>query len=176
MKKKKNKVWTFIFSLIPGCAEMYWGLMKQGFSLLALFLGICFVSVITVIGPLMIFALLVWFYSFFHARNMAYMSQEELDHEEDRYLVRLTGIEWERIKGNKVVSWIFIIFGAWLLMDALWDFSGSIFPDRINWAVSRAIDMIPRFVIGCGVIWIGVTLIRGRKEKLEDAAGSAEKK
>ena len=37
-QQKKNKFFTFIFSFMPGAAEMYMGFMKQGVCLLALFL------------------------------------------------------------------------------------------------------------------------------------------
>lgn len=43
MRKKKNAFMTFVFSFIPGCAEMYWGFMKNGVSLLALFAITAFV-------------------------------------------------------------------------------------------------------------------------------------
>ena len=39
MTKKKSGFWTFIFSLLPGAAEMYMGFMKMGVSLMGLFFG-----------------------------------------------------------------------------------------------------------------------------------------
>ena len=35
--KKKNKFFTFCFSLFPGAGEMYMGFMKAGVSLMLLF-------------------------------------------------------------------------------------------------------------------------------------------
>ena len=76
-QQKKNKFLTFIFSFIPGAAEMYMGFMKQGLSLMAL----CAVSIVgNVYGMEFFFIpalILVWFYSFFHARNVASLSEEE---------------------------------------------------------------------------------------------------
>ena len=40
MTKKKSGFWTFIFSLLPGAAEMYMGFMKMGVSLMGLFFGL----------------------------------------------------------------------------------------------------------------------------------------
>ena len=37
-QQKKNKFFTFMFSFIPGAAEMYMGFMKQGISLMTLFM------------------------------------------------------------------------------------------------------------------------------------------
>ena len=65
-RQKKNKFFTFIFSLIPGAAQMYMGFMKQGLSLMALMA----VSIVGVTYGLEFFFVpvmaLVWFYSFFH--------------------------------------------------------------------------------------------------------------
>ena len=36
-QQKKGKFLTFMFSFIPGAAEMYMGFMKMGVSLMALF-------------------------------------------------------------------------------------------------------------------------------------------
>ena len=38
MIKKKNAILTFIFSLVPGAGEMFMGFMKQGVSLMSMFL------------------------------------------------------------------------------------------------------------------------------------------
>lgn len=38
MIKKKNAILTFIFSMLPGAGEMYMGFMKQGVSLMSMFL------------------------------------------------------------------------------------------------------------------------------------------
>lgn len=40
MRKRKNGFWTFVFSFIPGCAEMYMGFMKMGLSLMVAFFGL----------------------------------------------------------------------------------------------------------------------------------------
>ena len=36
-QKKKSRFLTFIFSFLPGAAEMYMGFMKNGFSLMMIF-------------------------------------------------------------------------------------------------------------------------------------------
>ena len=87
MRKKKNGFMTFIFSFIPGCAEMYWGYMKNGVSILALFCASVFLSGIFGNGAFMLLAVVVYAYAFFHARNMAHMSDEEFAETEDAYLI-----------------------------------------------------------------------------------------
>ena len=85
-QQKKGKFLTFMFSFIPGAAEMYMGFMKQGISLMALF-------VVNIIGlaygleelfvPAMI---LTWFYCFFHARNLAVLPEEAFNALEDAFI------------------------------------------------------------------------------------------
>ena len=86
MKNKKSGFWNFILSWIPGCSEMYMGFMKMGLSLMAVFWGIILASIVLNLGPLMFLAMIAWFYSFFHARNMYHMDDELFRVTEDRYL------------------------------------------------------------------------------------------
>ena len=65
MRRKKNGFFTFIWSFMPGAAEMYMGFMKCGISLMVLFLGGFMLSSLIRIGDVMLFLpILVWFYSF----------------------------------------------------------------------------------------------------------------
>ena len=47
MNNQKNRFWTFVLSLVPGAGEMYFGLYRQGVSLM-----LCFFIVMLV--PLML--------------------------------------------------------------------------------------------------------------------------
>ena len=85
-QQKKNKFFTFMCSFIPGAAEMYMGFMKQGLSLMAMFaLGIVGVAygLEALFVPVVI---LIWFYSFFHARNIAALPAEEFNGISDEFL------------------------------------------------------------------------------------------
>ena len=48
---KKNNFFTFIFSFLPGAAEMYMGFMKNGFSILAIFFIALGSGIITMFTP-----------------------------------------------------------------------------------------------------------------------------
>ena len=87
MRQRRGKIFTFLCSLIPGAAEMHMGFMKKGISLMAVFI-LCFVipSVLRVSDVFILFAVLVWFYSFFHARNLATCSEEEFETQVDEYI------------------------------------------------------------------------------------------
>ena len=69
-QKKKNKFFTFIFSLLPGAAEMYMGFMKNGLSMMVMFF-ISFVPMILFdyMEFMMLLSIVLWFYGFFYAMN-----------------------------------------------------------------------------------------------------------
>ena len=71
MTNKKNSLWRFFFSLIPGAGEMYMGFLKMGVSLMSLFFAIIFIASSLWLGPLILIDIIVWFYSFFHVHNLA---------------------------------------------------------------------------------------------------------
>ena len=77
--KKKNRFLTFCFSCLPGAAEMYMGFMKMGVSLMLLFFLVCILSAWLNQGALVAIAVVVWFYSFFHANHLAGLSCSLID-------------------------------------------------------------------------------------------------
>ncbi|WP_130837414.1 hypothetical protein [Lachnoclostridium sp. Marseille-P6806] len=175
MYKKKNRFWTFIFSFIPGCAEMYWGLMKQGISLLTVFMAACFIAVMTNIGPLVMTLPVVWFYGFFHARNMAAMSDEELFAVKDEYLLHISDWKLDRVQKNRGIAIVLIAGGAWILIRVLWDLVTWALPEWLWEPAARVYDALPGLAFGVAIIWIGVRLIRGRKRELtQEAEAEAE--
>ena len=91
MTKKKSSFWTFIFSLLPGAAEMYMGFMKMGVSLMGLFFGLFIVGGFFGQSIFVLADIVVWFYAFFHAHNLRAMDDEEFYALEDDYLFHLDG-------------------------------------------------------------------------------------
>lgn len=77
MTKKKNAFLTFIFSLLPGAAEMYMGFMKMGLSLMGVFFGLAILGSFFGQGIFLIADVVVWFYGFFHAHNLRAMDDED---------------------------------------------------------------------------------------------------
>ena len=138
MRKRKNGFWTFLFSFIPGCAEMYMGFMKMGLSLMIAFFGLWAIAA-WVGGDILVFvAIVAWFYSFFHARNMASMSDAELQQTEDAYLYHIP----EDFKGqefsDKTRKWtaaLLIIFGVILLYRNVIYFLEDVF--EIKWRAAE---------------------------------------
>lgn len=170
MRKKKNGFMTFIFSFIPGCAEMYWGYMKNGVSILALFCASVFLSGIFGNGAFMLLAVVMYAYAFFHARNMAHMSDEEFAETEDAYLISEEMLKKAGITGKKYhrfLAAVLIVCGCWFLLDTGLYLLRNIFP-AIQDAVWMIQNSISKIFAAAILIGIGIRLIRGKKEQ-EDA-------
>lgn len=177
---KKNKFFTFIFSLLPGAAEMYMGFMKNGLSLMALFFAACGIMVTELrFDFIMAVIALLWFWGFFHARNIASLDQESFDNYPDRYI-------WEEylapgtvnVKSRTLRTWaavIIIIVG----LSAAWDYITEIIykfiPDGYYWDLFYPIiNKLPGFVLAVALIIAGIMLIRGKKEELTEEVSNGE--
>ena len=77
MKNKKNGFFTFIFSLLPGAGEMYFGLYRQGLLLMSMFFGSIAICALTGMGELAFIIPIIWCFGFFHVHNLKNMSEEE---------------------------------------------------------------------------------------------------
>lgn len=173
MQKKKSRFWSFIWSFLPGAAHMYMGFMKMGISLMIGFLILCAVVELMNIGGLIIFPIAMYIYSFFHANNLATLNDEEFYATKDQYLLGLEGldsIEKMRVgisqKYRKIAAAVLIVIGVIMLWNMGFDILVDIF--GLNNYYLRMIryfmsDRMPRAVIGVAVIWIGISLIRGKK-------------
>lgn len=170
-QQKKNKIFTFIFSFIPGAVEMYMGFMKQGISLMALFLVSLAVPFSTRFFEILaLSAVLVWFYGFFHARNLVSLPEELFDALEDHFV-------WEGVleeKSFKISSptlrkWaagILIAIGGIILWDNFSAIIYNLIPDRYWDELYPIIDRFPQVVIAVLIIAIGFKMMAGKKEEL----------
>ena len=171
MRQKRGKFTTFLCSLIPGAAEMYMGFMKKGISLMAIFI-LCFVvpSVLRVSDVFILFAVLVWFYSFFHARNLAGCSEEEFQKLPDEYV-------WAVFMENKEIKitnptlrkWgaiILIVYGVAQLWHTMARWIYYLIPDHMWELASMFVDEVPQILISVVIIIVGLKLIAGKKEEL----------
>lgn len=170
-QQKKGKFFTFIFSFLPGAAEMYMGFLKQGVSLMTLFIAtLAFPLSTRSLEVLAIASVIVWFYAFFHARNLAAMPMEDFNALSDNYLWEdfLKGREF-KISNPTLRKWaaaILIVFGAVLLWDNFSSIVYNLIPDRYWNELYPVIDRIPQVVIAVLIILIGFRLMAGKKEEL----------
>ena len=187
MKKQKNRFWLFVFSLCPGAGHMYLGLMRMGLSFMLGFMLMIMVVAITEVAMLAVFPITLYIYSFFHANNIGGLDAEQFAALEDEYLFGFGEWDTSRLKLNKknrnVAAVVCIVLGVCML----WNVGFGMIRDYVGWdnPVIRAVyytmrDEVPRIIIAVGVIWFGVSLLRGKKiEFAEDdrqvEAASAER-
>lgn len=174
MTNKKNRFWTFIFSLIPGAGEMYMGFFKHGISVMALFfLTITFTAFLN-IGPFLFLLPIIWFYSFFHVHNLKNMPDEEFYAIEDDFIFPLRGTEYAGLDFSRLftsyrkpLAIILIIIGATILWNNFMDLLRYILPDFLMNAVWELTYQLPQTIIGILILGLGFYLISGKKKELE---------
>lgn len=171
MRKKRGKFRTFICSLMPGAAEMYMGFMKYGISLITLFLLSFLVP--TVFGlndAFILVAILIWFYSFFHARNLASCSEEEFKGLQDTYVWN-DFLEGREVKINNPAfrKWgaiVLIVIGISQLWNTVTSLVYNLVPDYMWDEVYMVMNEVPQVLMAIVIIFIGFKLIAGKKEEL----------
>ena len=127
---KKNKILFFLFSLIPGAAHMYIGLVKRGLVImLALVAGAGLAMMADTPAFLLVLPVL-WFYSFFDAWNKYHLPEEKLAKVQDDFLFFLNAMP-ENVRSDprfkkvasanvlKVGGIVAIIAGACLIWDQI---------------------------------------------------------
>ena len=181
--RNKNKFFLFLFSLLPGAAEMYLGFMHMGASLMAAFFASCFlVAFFYQCEGLIFVPALLWFYGFFHARNLAGCDEDVFDATEDVYI-------WDEFFGEDVFrvtralprKWgatALILGGLFLLWDNVAYLLEYVWNDLIGWEAGGWLfgafrNAVPRIFISLLLIVMGFRLIRGKKAALEQAESAA---
>lgn len=172
-QQKKNGFFTFIFSLMPGAAEMYMGFMKSGFSLMGIFF-LCYIipDALNLHNYTGILVVLAWFVSFFHARNLAGLKDEVFYQVQDEFIwesfAEKRNIHISNPTLRKWAAGILIVGGV----IALWqNFSSVIYnfiPDYLWEYVYPVMNKIPQIAVAIIVIIIGVKLIAGKKEEMSE--------
>lgn len=177
--KKKNRFLTFCFSLLPGAGEMYMGFMRAGLSLMLLFVFAIMIPTFLRLDELVVLAVVVWFYSFFHANHLASLNDEEFARVEDQYLYGLDTLSGGKdfvAKYRKWVAVILILVGTLLLwnnvMDLLRDLLRNMLPSAIYSVLNRVGYFIPRVLAAVLIIVAGVKMIGGRKQQLAELSDS----
>lgn len=169
MTRKKNKFWNFCFSCMPGAGQMYQGFMKKGLSIMAVFFGL--LALIAYIGSdELLFCLpVIWFYGFFDGIHTNSLPDEEFSKLKDEYLfvnAEFDGINWKKFRIPAAILLIFV--GGYSLLRSFVD---SLVENGIfgwNSPIIYAIEnMLPKTIFSIAIICLGVYLIRGKKEELD---------
>ena len=174
--RKKNKFWTFVFSFVPGAAEMYMGFMKSGVSLLTIcILPILLIGMLYGENYFMILSFIVYVVGFFHALNIAHMPDEEFEICEDRYI-------WEEFIDTKAINISSITLKKWTAIAliflgacGIWAVLRENVLDMFSWLpesdfliMENIMNAVPRLAFSILVIVIGIMIIRGKKNKLPE--------
>lgn len=171
MKQKKNKFFTWILSFLPGAAEMYMGFMKYGISLMGLFYFCIMIPAVFHLGDAFIFlAVLVWFFGFFHARNLAAYDEGAFCELHDEFIWESMGggIHFE-ISSPTVRKWCaiaLIVIGVVMMWGTLEDVIYLMIPEHLWRIFSPFVDLVPQLTVSVLIIYLGVKLIMGKKEEL----------
>ena len=171
-QKKKNRFFTFIFSFLPGAAEMYMGFMKNGFSLMLCFLlPFALIVIYGGLDFLMPICAVMWFYGFFHARNYAGMDDMTFDAMTDKYIwEEFSDLNFSKVSAKTAKKWIaaaLIVIGAALI----WDYcSGRLYrliPEGYWDDIYPALSNIPQVVISILMVIVGIRMVVGKKKELD---------
>lgn len=142
------------------------GFMKMGLSLLIMFMGTIVFAVFTDLNELVFVAIIIWIYSFFHANNLAGMPDKDFCELEDRYM--LAFYDGQRLSQGlqKLIAGLLIFFGVIMLGESFI----RMMPDFLQEYLSPVLRYLPRIVVAVVLILIGIKLIQGKKEILEETS------
>ncbi|WP_026511057.1 hypothetical protein [Butyrivibrio sp. LC3010] len=178
MKAQKRGFFNFIFAFMPGAAEMYMGFMKMGISIMGSFMGM--IGIIGFLGlsdAFMIIPVVLWFYAFFHARNLATCNpQFFMTVQDDYFWNELFGekkINIQSSTARKIVAWVLIIAG----LSIIWNMIMSPISEGLNYIadytglaifeiINNAFYFLPTFIFAIVIVYIGIRLIIGKKKDL----------
>lgn len=175
---QKRGFFNFCCAFIPGASEMYMGFMKMGCSLmLAFFLGISAIGFLELSDMFMLLPMVMWFYSFFHARNLTTCRPEVFMGLQDDYFWNdfLDGkrIDIKSETTRKVIAWALIIIGT----VTIWNIISRPFQDMFDWMIESrfapyigwiygAFESLPRLLVSIVILFVGVRMITGKKKQL----------
>ena len=188
MQRKKSRFWLFIWSFMPGAGEMYLGFMKMGISLMLGFMVLIGVVSLTDMGVLTIFPITMYIYSFFHANNLGALNDAQFYSIQDQYLFGMEGLDSQEkmrngisTKYRKIAAVVMIVIGVIML----WNLGFDLLVDIFGWDNAYLAEIryfmshrMPRAVLAVVIIWIGISLIRGKKvehvEEEQDVIGKQD--
>ena len=162
--RELNGFWLFVSSCLPGCGQMYQGYMKRGASLLALFWVTVAVTSILRLDALGVLIAAIWLYAFFDSYNLRALCKEGRAMP-DAYLFGEDddGLRVFKGKGRKILGWVLIGVGAYVLLEMVADLLAS----EYGWTMlSEAMGgIVPKAILTVLIIWLGVWFIRGPKQQ-----------
>ena len=163
---KKNRLFSFIFSLIPGAGHMYISLMKKGVSIMVLFFLLVAFSAFLYIDIAVYLLPVVWAYSFFDFWNLANMSVEDFEKIEDNPLFcGKFNSENFNMRYGVILGIVVIFIGIYMLFNMMSGALAVIFPSELVYWIEYN---LPRLIVAVVLIIAGIWLIGHKKRQLKD--------
>ena len=116
-----------------------------------------------------------WFYSLFHTHNLNHLPDEEFYAVEDAYLFHLQPDallrgDWLK-QYRRPTAALLVIFGAAIAWNAVWNVIRTfLFQFAVSDAVIEMVYVIgravPQLAAAACIVWMGLLLIRRKKEEL----------
>jgi hypothetical protein len=141
--RRYNSFLAFVFSLVPGAGQMYFGIMSRGLQFMFLFFGIVIIANMSFgFSILNILLVIVWFYSFFDCLHIKRnIDNDEIVEDEQLF-------DYKSLPFNKYyVGIVLIVFGGIILLQQGLDIL-SFIDHRIIWAIRGSIFPLILIIIG----------------------------
>jgi hypothetical protein len=175
MTRQRSKFWAFIFSLMPGCGQMFLGFMRRGLSLAIYFWGAIFLlaraNIFFYLGELT--AIITWFYAFFDTLNLNAAPPEIFAEVKDGFVNPFSEgyIAVENNRMAKLLGAVLTFAGVVHLWDSVFLRVFSEISEQLYNIAYRAGAVMASLVVAVAVIAIGVRMIMGKKKEIERETG-----
>lgn len=185
---KKNKILFFLFSLIPGAAHMYIGLVKRGLVIMLAFVAGAGLAMMTDVPALLLLLPVLWFYSFFDAWNKYHLPEDKLAKVQDDFLFFLNGMpqnmrsdpRFKKVASASVLKIggiAAVIVGAYLLWDKIIvNVLSRLLSETGAEILSQNSYKLPQVAVAVILIVVGIKLISHKKRELERKNNEEEDK
>jgi hypothetical protein len=158
MNANKNGFLTFLCACVPGAGQMYYGYMRRGLSILAVFaLNMALTSAI---GSMAVCLPVIWMYSFFDTYDLI----RRISHgcpKEDNFLLGDSLFQNAR-SHNRLLGWLMVALGIWAAYSTLIQPLLATLLLAFGLDAGTILDRIPGIVVAVLLILGGVWLL-GRR-------------
>ena len=180
---KKNKILFFLFSLIPGAAHMYIGLVKRGLVIMLAFVAGAGLAMMTDVPALLLLLPVLWF---FDAWNKYHLPEDKLAKVQDDFLFFLNGMpqnmrsdpRFKKVASASVLKIggiAAVIVGAYLLWDKIIvNVLSRLLSETGAEILSEVSYRLPQVAVAVLLIVIGVKLITHKKRELDSENNDSE--
>lgn len=163
---EKNKLFVFLFALIPGVSHMYLGMFKKGIFLMSLFLAPIALIFLTRGGMEIVSCILpvVWCYSFFDAFRYKCYNKEERYHMDIEFYESLQ-VFWEQ-QARPMIHRRRKLVGLCCIFLAVYTFIFNIIGYFVNWFGNAfwvfyiVLSKVPTLLVVIFLLKLGIDLLR----------------